>query len=79
MGVLLDRSAIKITSCTINQDTFGLTIMGYADHSYQLQTAGALDPGEWSNVGPAQIGAGQLLNFTGPAGAGTAFYRVAVY
>lgn len=78
-GVLLDRSAIKIESCTVNNGSFELTIMGYARHTYQLQTSSALNPAAWNNLGPAQAGAGQMLEFTRPAGAGTEFYRVAVY
>jgi hypothetical protein len=80
-GVVLDRTVVKVQSCAIKGLDFSLGIMGYASHTYQLQTSSALNPATWANVEPPQVGAGELLEFThtNGVGAGRGFYRVAVH
>jgi hypothetical protein len=79
-GVLLDRSAIKIASCSVAGGDFNVTIMGYAGHTYQLQCSNGLRPAAWTNVGTAQAGNGAplVLIHANGIGAGQRFYRVAV-
>jgi hypothetical protein len=79
-GVLLDRTAIKVTSCAVAGGDFKVTIMGYAGHSYQLQYANGLRPALWTNLGIAQAGtqAPLVLTHTSGMAASQRFYRVAV-
>jgi len=80
-GVLLDHSAIKVESCTVQSGSLNLTIMGYVSHTYQLQGSSTLTPATWFNIGSPQAGAGEILEFmdTNGVGAGAEFYRVAVH
>ncbi len=79
-GVLLDRAAIQVESCAVQDAAFSLTIMGYAGHTYELQYANQLQPPSWTNVGNLQTGSGQSLIFTATNGitSSQGFYRLAV-
>jgi hypothetical protein len=80
-GTILDRGAIKLESFAVKNGGVDLTIMGYAGHTYQLQTSSVLNPASWTNVGSPQTGAGKMLDFraTNAVNANVGFYRAAVY
>ena len=78
-GMVLDRSSLRMTNCSFNNQVFSLTIAGYAGHVYQLQHTASLNPPAWSDVGSARAGVGVDLAFShtnSPTGAG--FYRIKV-
>lgn len=78
-GTILDRNAIKVQSFSVNGRDVEMTIMGYADHSYQLQHANDLSPAWWTNLGAPQVGNQAPLVFVHTNGvASGGFYRVAV-
>jgi hypothetical protein len=60
--------------------SFTLTIQGYAQHTYQLQSTSSLvAPITWTNVGAVQTGTGSPLNFTDTGASGTnEFYQILV-
>jgi hypothetical protein len=78
-GIVLDRSAVKVSSHAISGDDFTLTIQGYAGHNYQLQRSEDLS-GAWQNIGSARPGNDEPLVFTDPGGAAPdrRFYRILV-
>jgi autotransporter-associated beta strand protein len=78
-GIVLDRSAVKITSHAITGNDFSLTIQGHAGHNYQLQRCDSLSDA-WQNLGPAQPGGNATLVFTDPGGASAdrRFYRISI-
>jgi hypothetical protein len=55
-----------------------VTIASQAGYSYQLQTRPNLEAGDWTDVGPALSGTGELLALSHPTGANDPcrFYRV---
>ena len=78
-GIVLDRSSIRLKTCSFNNQVFSLIIAGYAGHIYQMQRTASLNPPTWNDVGPAQTGGGTDLDFShtnSPTGAG--FYRIKV-
>ena len=78
-GIVLDRSAVKISSHAVTGNDFTLTIQGHAGHDYQLQRCDSLADA-WQNLGPAQPGNNVPLVFTDPGGAAAErrFYRISV-
>jgi autotransporter-associated beta strand protein len=78
-GVVLDRSALVITSFAEAGGDVLVTITGYAGHNYQLQRSDTL-PGGWQDVGAPQAGAGMPLDFSDAIGDGQTrgFYRIKV-
>jgi autotransporter-associated beta strand protein len=80
-GTVLTSSSVQPQSVTMTGSNFTLTIHGYAQHTYQLQsTASLVAPVTWTNVGAPQIGAGSPLTFTDTGGAGgtQGFYQIMV-
>lgn len=79
LGIVLDHSAVKVSSHAISGDDFTLTIQGYAGHNYQLQRSEDLS-GDWQNIGPVRPGNNAPLVFTDPGGASPdrRFYRILV-
>ena len=55
-GSILGRSAVKVDSCSVVDQDFHVTIMGYTGHTYQLQHANVLNPASWTNLGAPQAG-----------------------
>jgi autotransporter-associated beta strand protein len=80
-GTVLTNSSVQPQQVTMSGSTFSLTIQGYAEHTYQLQsTLSLVAPVTWTNVGAAQVGTGAPLTFTDSGGAtGTqGFYQITV-
>jgi hypothetical protein len=79
-GAVLTASSVQVKQLTKSGSIFTLTIQGYSQHTYQLQSTPTLVlPITWTNVGAAQTGAGSQLVFT-DAGASSArgFYQIVV-
>lgn len=79
-GAVLYANAVQVEHVAMSGSAFGLTIMGYPEHSYQLQRAASLAaPVSWANVGPALTGTGAMLIFTDSSATGRqGFYKVQV-
>jgi hypothetical protein len=80
-GTVLTSSSVQPQTVTMSGSNFTLTIHGYAQHTYQLQsTASLVAPVTWTNVGAAQVGTGSSLTFTDTGGAGgtQGFYQIMV-
>jgi autotransporter-associated beta strand protein len=79
-GTVLNANSVQVQDVGINGSGFSLTIEGYAQHTYQLQSANSLvAPITWSNVGAAQTGSGGPLTFSDPSATGTnGFYKVQI-
>jgi len=79
-GVVLDSSAVKVSSISVSNGTAQIEIQSYAGHNYQLQESASLAPISWQNLGSAQTGTGGVLTFTDSTAisAGLGFYRVVV-
>ena len=79
-GVVLDRSAIQITSAAPSGTNFQVSLQGYIGHNYQLEYRDALNSGAWQAVGLSVAGAGSPVTLTHPGGAAAQqrLYRVAV-
>jgi autotransporter-associated beta strand protein len=79
-GTVLNASSVQVRDVGISGSGFSLTIEGYAQHTYQLQSTNSLaTPITWNNVGAAQTGTGGPLTFTDPSATGTnGFYKVQI-
>jgi autotransporter-associated beta strand protein len=80
-GTVLNSSSVQVQQLTKNgASNFALTILGYAQHTYQLQRATSLvAPITWTNIGTAQVGTGGPLNFTDSSAPNTnGFYQILV-
>jgi autotransporter-associated beta strand protein len=79
-GTVLDASALRILSLANTGTNVLLTIDGYSDHTFQIQSSADLTPGTFTNVGTAQSGiTGSTLTFTDSGAPGPQqFYRVFV-
>jgi autotransporter-associated beta strand protein len=80
-GTVLNASSVQAQGLTMSGSSFTLTIVGYAQHTYQLQRTTSLTaPVTWTNVGAAQTGTGSPLTFSDSGGAtGTqGFYQILV-
>jgi autotransporter-associated beta strand protein len=79
-GTVLDGSALRLLSPVNTGTNVVLSINGYSDHTFQLQSSADLTPGTFANVGTAQSGiTGSTLTFTDPSASGPQqFYRVFV-
>jgi len=79
-GTVLNANSVQVQQVGMNGSGFSLTIEGYAQHTYQLQSASSLAaPITWTNVGAAQTGTGGPLTFTDPGATGTnGFYQVEI-
>jgi autotransporter-associated beta strand protein len=79
-GTVLNANSVQVRQMGMNGSGFSVTIQGYAQHTYQLQSANALvAPITWNNVGAAQTGTGGPLTFTDPSATGTnGFYKVQI-
>lgn len=60
-GLVLDQSAVRITTVESSANEFFVTIEGYKGHSYQLQRADSLGSG-WENVGSPVPGNNSMLH-----------------
>src|ERR1051326_8851899 len=80
LGTVLDGSALRLLSPVNTGTNVVLSINGYSDHTFQLQSSADLTPGTFANVGTAQSGiTGSTLTFTDPSASGPQqFYRVFV-
>ena len=78
-GTVLDASSVQLMRTVMTGTTFGVTVQGYAQHTYQLQRTASLVTPAWVNAGASQTGAGVPLTLTDPAATGgQAFYQVLV-
>jgi hypothetical protein len=79
-GTVLDASSVQVQQLVKSGSSFSVTILGYAQHTYQLQrTLSLTAPVTWTNVGAAQTGAGAPLIFSDTGATGTTgFYQVTV-
>jgi fibronectin-binding autotransporter adhesin len=79
-GTVLTSSSVQVQQLAMSGSSFTLTIQGYAQHTYQLQSTSSLvAPITWTNVGAAQTGTGSPLNFTDTGASGTnGFYQILV-
>jgi autotransporter-associated beta strand protein len=79
-GTVLNASSVQVQQLAKSGSSFMLTILGYAQHTYQLQhTASLVAPVTWTNVGAAQIGTGSTLTFADSGASSTrGFYQVQV-
>jgi len=79
-GTVLDSSTVQVLQATLSGSSFSLTIQGYAQHTYQLQSTSSISPSNWQNVGVEQTGNNATLTFTDSGGAtgSNGFYRVIV-
>jgi autotransporter-associated beta strand protein len=79
-GTVLDASVLRILSLVNTGTNVLLTVNGYSDHTFQLQSSSDLTLPSFANIGPAQSGStGSALTFTDPgASSPQQFYRVFV-
>jgi autotransporter-associated beta strand protein len=79
-GTVLDGTALRIVSLVNTGTNVLVTINGYSDHSFQMQSSADLTPGSFANVGTTQSGiTGSTLIFTDSgASSPQQFYRVFV-
>ena len=82
VGVVLDRSALRIEPIIRNADTVTIQMLGHAGHTYQLQRAD-LSLANWQDVGVSVEGTGSGgvgvgLEWVDGAGLAERFYRVKV-
>jgi hypothetical protein len=78
-GTVLYSSAAQVQQLGISGANFTLKILGYAQHTYQLQRTSSLAaPVTWTNVGAPQTGTGSQLTFTDTGGGAQAFYQIVV-
>jgi hypothetical protein len=79
-GTVLTASSVQVQALVMSGSNFTLTVQGYAQHTYQLQSTPALTvPVTWSNVGAAQVGTGSPLTFTDMGASSTQkFYQILV-
>jgi autotransporter-associated beta strand protein len=80
-GTVLYSNAVQVQQLGMNGSNFTLKIMGYAQHTYQLQRTSSLAaPVTWTNVGAPQAGTGSELTLsdTGAGGGSQAFYQILV-
>ncbi len=79
-GVVIDSSVVKITSATLANGAFTVTVNGYSGHTYQLQSSASLTNSPFTNLGSPQSGAtGGVLTFTDSNPTATqGFYRVQI-
>jgi len=79
-GTVLTASSVQVQALVMSGSNFTLTVQGYAQHTYQLQSTPALTvPVTWSNVGAAQVGTGSPLTFTDTGASSTQkFYQILV-
>lgn len=79
-GTVLDATALRILSLTKTGTNVLLSMNGYSDHTFQMQSSADLTPGSFTNVGTAQSGVtGSTLTFTdSSASSPQQFYRVFV-
>jgi hypothetical protein len=79
-GTVLDATALRILSLVNTSTNVLLTINGYSDHTFQLQSSSDLTTGNFANIGAAQSGVtGSMLTFADPgASSPQQFYRVLV-
>ena len=78
-GIVIENTRRTITAAAKDGNDFTCFCMGYAGHSYQLQTSESLT-GAWTNVGAPVAGAGTTIEWS-VTGGGTGerrFFRVAV-
>jgi autotransporter-associated beta strand protein len=79
-GTILTSSSVKLQQAAVSGTAFTVSILGYAQHTYQLERASSLTaPVTWTSVGVPQSGAGSPLNFSdSTAGSQGAFYKIQV-
>jgi autotransporter-associated beta strand protein len=79
-GTVLDASALRILSLMNTGSNVLLTLNGYSDHTFQLQSSPDLTPENFTNLGVSQPGVtGSTLTFTDSGASGPQqFYRVFV-
>jgi len=79
-GIVFDRSAVKISSCSMEGNALLITIHGYSGHSYQLQSSLNLQDGSWQNSGAPVPGNNEPITITVPdvAKASRSFFRFVV-
>jgi rhamnogalacturonan endolyase len=79
-GTVLTGSSAQMQQLGMSGSNFTLTIQGYAQHTYQLQSTPSLTaPVTWTNVGAAQVGTGAPLTFTDTGASSTqGFYEILV-
>lgn len=78
-GVVLDRSAVRVSAFAHSGNALLVTITGYTGHAYQLQRSDTLNSG-WQNIANAVQGANAPIVFSDANSAPGAryFYRVVV-
>lgn len=80
-GTLLTGSQVSLRPPVWTGSNLQVSLLGYAGHSFQLQSARSLGTSTtWTNVGNPQVGGGTTLTFTDapPFSAASMFYRVSV-
>ena len=78
-GTVLDGSALRLLSPVNTGTNVVLSINGYSDHTFQLQSSADLNPANFTNLGAAQTGFGLPLTFTDPNNSSPQqFYRLFV-
>jgi len=79
-GVIIDSSAVRVTSVAKSGSSVTVRINSNTGHVYQLQYSPTLNGGTFANIGVPQTGAtGATLVFSDPAARGSSgFYRVVV-
>jgi len=63
-GVVLDSSSVQVSQVFISGTDVQVQIFSAADHTYQLQRSGSLNPASWGDIGASQSGTGGVLTFT---------------
>jgi autotransporter-associated beta strand protein len=78
-GTVLYANSVRVRQLSASGSAFSLSILGYAQHTYQLQRSPSLTNPVWANIGSAQVGIGSTLTFTDPSTSGTqAFYQILI-
>jgi autotransporter-associated beta strand protein len=78
-GTVLSANDVQVQHLSLAGSSFGVSVLSYPQHTYQLQEAATLTNPVWTNVGTAQVGDGSVLTFTDPgAGGSQRFYQILV-
>ena len=78
-GIVLDASAVRLSSSVVSGTAFTLRIAAYSGHTYTLQTSTDLSAGGWTDIETRAGVTGQEFVFTHDAGAAARrFYRIRV-
>jgi len=79
-GTVITATSVQILQTVVSGSDMNVMVEGYAEHTYQLQSATSLSPSNWQDVGLSQLGDNSVLTFTDTGGAtgGSKFYRIQV-